>query len=76
MTGKIEKGNQMNDHMKAAANQPMPPMFDAQAPLAGLTGLFDEMQALMALMPAVTMDRNMPLSTDEETEAMFDNMPV
>ena len=66
----------MNDHMKAAANQPMPPKFDPQAPLAGLTGLFDEMQALLALMPAVTMDRNAPLSSDEETEAMFDNMPV
>jgi hypothetical protein len=41
-----------------------------------LTGLFDEMQALMVLMPGTILDRGRILATDEETEAMFDNMPV
>ena len=41
-----------------------------------LTGLFDEMQALMVLMPGTILDRGSILTTDEETEAMFDNMPV
>jgi hypothetical protein len=48
----------------------------AAAPLVPLTGLFDEMQALMALMPGAALDMDRPLSSDEETEAMFDNMPV
>lgn len=43
---------------------------------AGLNGLFDEMQALMALMPGTIMDSGKALSTEEETEAMFDNMPL
>jgi hypothetical protein len=41
-----------------------------------LAGLFDEMQALMALMPGTGLSANARLSTEEETEAMFDNMPV
>ena len=41
-----------------------------------LAGLFDEMQALMALMPGTALSANARLSTEEETEAMFDNMPV
>jgi hypothetical protein len=41
-----------------------------------LAGLFDEMQALMALMPGTSLSANARLSTEEETEAMFDNMPV
>lgn len=41
-----------------------------------LTGLFNEMQALMAVMPGAAFDTSIKLSTEEETEAMFDNMPV
>jgi hypothetical protein len=41
-----------------------------------LSGLFDEMQALMALMPGAAFATGTQLSTEEETEAMFDNMPV
>ncbi|WP_022702873.1 hypothetical protein [Pseudorhodobacter ferrugineus] len=41
-----------------------------------LTGLFDEMQALMAVMPGAAFDTGAKVSTEEETEAMFDNMPV
>jgi hypothetical protein len=41
-----------------------------------LTGLFDEMQALMALLPGASYTPHKPLPTEEETEAMFDNMPV
>lgn len=41
-----------------------------------LAGLFDEMQALMAVMPGMAFDTSARLSTAEETEAMFDNMPV
>ena len=43
---------------------------------AGLNGLFDEMQALMALMPGTILDSGKKLFTEEETEAMFDNMPL
>lgn len=41
-----------------------------------LTGLFDEMQALMVLMPGSAFATGTQLPTEEETEAMFDNMPV
>jgi hypothetical protein len=41
-----------------------------------LTGLFDEMQALLAVMPGAAFAIDAPLPTEEETEAMFDNMPV
>lgn len=41
-----------------------------------LSGLFHEMQALMAIMPGAGRSTDAPLSTEEETEAMFDNMPV
>lgn len=41
-----------------------------------LTGLFDEMQALMAVMPGMVFDQNTPVATEEEIEAMFDNMPL
>jgi hypothetical protein len=44
-------------------------------PGENLTGLFDEMLGLMALMPAAMTQRG-PLPDDDETEAMFDNMPV
>lgn len=43
---------------------------------AGLTGLFDEMTALMAVMPGAAFDANAKVMTEEEVEAMFDNMPV
>lgn len=49
---------------------------DPQAAGQSLTGLFDEMQALMAVMPGAAFDMGAKVSTDEETEAMFDNMPV
>lgn len=41
-----------------------------------LPGLFDEMQALMAVMPGAVVDRGAVLPTEDEVEAMFDNMPV
>lgn len=41
-----------------------------------LTGLFDEMQALMALMPGAAFVPPTELSSEEELEEMFDNMPV
>lgn len=48
------------------------PMFMAN----GLTGLFDEMRALMAVMPGAAFDTDTRLLREDETEAMFDNMPV
>jgi hypothetical protein len=48
----------------------------ANSPAAPLTGLFDEMQGLMALMPGAALSAQKPLLTDDEIEAMFDNMPV
>lgn len=47
-----------------------------QTPKENLNGLFDEMQALMVLMPGTVMDQSRPLPTEDEVEAMFDNMPV
>ncbi len=41
-----------------------------------LSGLFDEMQALLAVMPGMGFDTSARVATEEETEAMFDNMPV
>jgi len=41
-----------------------------------LPGLFEEMQALMAVMPGAVVDRGAALPTEDEVEAMFDNMPV
>lgn len=41
-----------------------------------LTGLFDEMMALMAVMPGAGFNSNQRLSTEEELEEMLDNMPV
>ena len=52
------------------------PYMAAQRPQTDLTGLFDEMQALMTLMPGTVMDQNRAVPTEEEVEAMFDNMPV
>ncbi|MGO4909748.1 hypothetical protein ACEN2J_15595 [Pseudorhodobacter sp. W20_MBD10_FR17] len=48
----------------------------ANADTKPLTGLFDEMQALMAVMPGMVFDQNTPVATEEEIEAMFDNMPL
>lgn len=42
----------------------------------GLPGLFEEMQALLAVMPGAVVDCGATLPTEEEVEAMFDNMPV
>lgn len=57
-----------------AANMDTPVRTLFQA--GGLAGLFDEMTALMAVMPGKAFDPNAKVSTEEETEAMFDNMPV
>jgi hypothetical protein len=38
--------------------------------------LLSEMQALFSLMPGALMAHEGPLPTDEDVEAMFDNMPV
>jgi hypothetical protein len=48
----------------------------ASTDTAQLTGLFGEMKALMAVMPGMGFDTDARVSTEEETEAMFDNMPV
>ena len=66
----------MTEQNKTTANHTMPPKFDKTAPLAGLAGLFGNMHALITMMPGGAIDANQPLSSDEEIEAMFDNMPV
>lgn len=65
----------MTDSAKTnAANDTQP--VRASSDSKHLTGLFEEMQALMAVMPGMSFDANARVSTEEETEAMFDNMPV
>lgn len=56
----------------ANVNEPVRTMLEA----GGLTELFDEMTALMSVMPGAAFDPNVKVATEEETEAMFDNMPV
>lgn len=38
--------------------------------------LLAEMQALFSVMPGALLAQEGPLPTDDEVEAMFDNMPV
>jgi hypothetical protein len=48
----------------------------AEPKAQSLPGLFEEMQALLAVMPGAVVDRGATLPTEEEVEEMFDNMPV
>jgi hypothetical protein len=41
-----------------------------------LTGLLEEMQALLTIMPSVSQLANSKVATEEEIEAQFDNMPI
>lgn len=43
---------------------------------AGADTLLAEMQALFCLMPGALLAHEGPLPSDDEVEAMFDNMPV
>lgn len=52
------------------------PQKDLQAQVAPLSILFDEMQALMAMLPGTFEAQGKPLPTDDEVEETFDNMPV
>jgi hypothetical protein len=65
MTDKI---NAKSAHQEGAKNH--------ASETSGLTGLFDEMQALMTLMPGAAFVPATELSSQEELEEMFDNMPV
>ena len=58
--------------MAANANEALHAKPKAQS----LPSLFEEMLALMAVMPGAVVDRDAKLPTDDEVEAMFDNMPV
>ncbi|WP_197087258.1 hypothetical protein [Pseudorhodobacter wandonensis] len=69
------KGGEKMDKAKIKAQNDSWPMH-ANSDSKHLAGLFDEMLALMAVMPGVANDPGVQISTEEETEAMFDNMPV
>lgn len=69
MGGKMTEKAKLEGANQNAAVEPEPQVDP-------LTGLFDEMQALMVLMPGASLVTGVPVSTEEETEAMFDNMPV
>ncbi len=43
---------------------------------ANAQNLLSEMQALFRLMPGAVLTHDGPLPSDDEVEAMFDNMPV
>ncbi len=70
-----DKGDVMTHNFKdMAANANEKLHFKPKA--QSLPGLFDEMRALMAMMPGAVVDRGASLPTDDEVEALFDNMPV
>jgi hypothetical protein len=69
---KIRTEDAMQTHHAAA---PFAKPQNPQQPME-LGALFTEMQALMALMPGMGRDDGRPLPSDEDVEAMFDNMPV
>lgn len=68
----------MMDRSKNAAANANEAVFGASKALSvpSVQGLFEEMQALMAVMPGTLVDRDVALPTEDEVEAMFDNMPV
>jgi hypothetical protein len=65
----------MTDNARTNTADDAQPVF-ASSDSKHLAGLFDEMQALLAVMPGMGFDTGTRVSTPEEIEEMFDNMPV
>ncbi|WP_050526688.1 hypothetical protein [Pseudorhodobacter aquimaris] len=65
----------MTDKIKDQGAQPQAVPYAVDG-TDGLSVLFNEMRALMSVFPGAGFNPGAPVSTDEETEAMFDNMPV
>ncbi|QCO57958.1 hypothetical protein EOK75_20135 (plasmid) [Pseudorhodobacter turbinis] len=65
----------MTDKIKDQDSQPQASAYAADG-ADGLSALFNEMRAMMSTFPGAGFNPGAPVSTEEETEAMFDNMPL